>query len=51
MRLIEGAEFLGLDGVTGDDDQQLLGYMREFVSERMQASGLHPDTLGACGHS
>lgn len=44
VRLIEGAEFLGLDGVTGNDDQQLLGYMREFIGERMQASGLHPDT-------
>ena len=44
LRLIEGAEFLGLDGATADDDQRLLGYMREFVSERMQASGLHPDT-------
>ena len=44
IRLVEGAEFIGLDGVTGDDDANLLGYMREFVSERMQASGLHPDT-------
>jgi multidrug efflux pump subunit AcrB len=44
VRMIEGAEFLGLDGVTGDDDQRLLGYMREFIKERMQASGLHPDT-------
>ena len=44
LRLIEGAEFLGLDGVTADDDRRLLGYMREFISERMQASGLHPDT-------
>jgi len=44
MRLIEGTEFLGLDGVSGDDDAKLIDYMHEFISERMQSSGLHPDT-------
>src|SRR6185295_5155863 len=44
IRLIEGAEFLGLDAVSGDDDAKLLGYLQEFIRERMQSSGFHPDT-------
>lgn len=44
IRLIEGAEFIGLDGVSDDDDAKLLGYLQQFVSERMQSSGFHPDT-------
>src|SRR5262249_59154451 len=44
IRLIEGAGFIGLDGVSSDDDATLLGYVQQFVTERMQSSGFHPDT-------
>ncbi|MEW6207405.1 MAG: efflux RND transporter permease subunit [Acidobacteriota bacterium] len=44
IRLIEGAGFLGLDGASDEADVRLLSYMQQFVSERMQSSGLHPDT-------
>jgi multidrug efflux pump subunit AcrB len=44
IRLVEGAEFIGLDGVSSDDDAKLLGYLQQFVAERMQSSGFHPDT-------
>ncbi|HEY7546817.1 MAG TPA: efflux RND transporter permease subunit, partial [Blastocatellia bacterium] len=44
IRLIEGNGFIGLDGASADTDAQLLSYMEQFISERMQSSGLHPDT-------
>jgi multidrug efflux pump subunit AcrB len=44
IRLIEGAEFLGLDAASDADDARLLAYLQEFVGERMQSSGFHPDT-------
>ena len=44
VRLIEGAQFVGLDGVSSDTDATLLAHLREFVGERMQSSGFHPDT-------
>lgn len=44
VRLIEGAEFIGLDAASGDDDATLLGYMQQFIAERMQSSEFHPDT-------
>ncbi len=47
IRLIEGAGFVGLDGASSDQDAKLLGYLQEFVRERMQASGFHPDTWEA----
>ncbi|HSB08795.1 MAG TPA: efflux RND transporter permease subunit [Blastocatellia bacterium] len=43
IRLIEGPGFLGLDGASSDDDPTLLGYLHEFLSDRMQSSALHPD--------
>src|SRR6185295_7057450 len=44
IRLVEGAEFIGLDGSSTEDDAALLGHLQEFVVERMQSSGFHPDT-------
>jgi multidrug efflux pump subunit AcrB len=44
VRLVEGAEFIGLDGVSDADDETLLAHLREFIRERMQSSGFHPDT-------
>jgi multidrug efflux pump subunit AcrB len=47
IRLLEGAEFIGIDGISGDDDAKVSGYLRQFVAERMQASGFHPDSWPA----
>ncbi|HXU08106.1 MAG TPA: efflux RND transporter permease subunit [Blastocatellia bacterium] len=44
IRLVEGAEFIGIDGVSNDDDAKLLAHLQHFVAERMQSSGFHPDT-------
>ena len=44
IRLVQGADFIGLDAVSSDDDATLLGHLQQFVAERMQSSGLHPDT-------
>ena len=44
IRLIEGADFVGLDGASEADDAKLLGHLHDFVRERMQSSNFHPDT-------
>src|SRR5262249_20288240 len=44
IRLIEGSDFLGLDGASTEDDATLLGHVQYFVAERMQSSGFHPDS-------
>jgi multidrug efflux pump len=44
IRLIEGAGFVGLDGAANDDDATLVGYLHQFITERMQSANLHPDT-------
>jgi multidrug efflux pump subunit AcrB len=43
-RLIEGPGFMGVDGASDEDDAKVLSYLQQFVTQRMQASGLHPDT-------
>ncbi|HYO91733.1 MAG TPA: efflux RND transporter permease subunit, partial [Pyrinomonadaceae bacterium] len=43
VRVIEGEGFIGFDGQSEKDDEQLLSYVRQFVNERLQASEFHPD--------
>ncbi|MGA9995273.1 MAG: efflux RND transporter permease subunit, partial [Pyrinomonadaceae bacterium] len=43
VRLIEGPGFVGLDGVSDANDEQLLNFLRRFSQERLQASELDPD--------
>jgi multidrug efflux pump len=47
VRVIQGEGFLGFDGISTDTDQQLLGYVQQFVGERMQAAEFHPDAWPA----
>jgi multidrug efflux pump subunit AcrB len=43
VRVIHGDTFIAFDGASNKSDQELLGYVREFTSERLQASEFHPD--------
>lgn len=44
MRVVEGAGFAGIDGSSTATDEQILGMVNTFVSERLQASEFHPDS-------
>jgi multidrug efflux pump subunit AcrB len=46
-RLLEGAQFVGVDGVTNWDDAALLDHLRHFVLERLRISEFHPDAWRA----
>src|SRR6185503_5573930 len=41
--VIEGEGFVGFDGASDQNEQQLLGYVQQFISERLQAAEFHPD--------
>ncbi len=43
VRAIEGEGLLALMASSDQSDEQLLGYVQQFVSERMQAAEFHPD--------
>ncbi|HKQ54067.1 MAG TPA: efflux RND transporter permease subunit, partial [Pyrinomonadaceae bacterium] len=47
VRIIQGEGFVGFDGQSDKDDQQLLAYVEQFVGERLQASEFHPDAWPA----
>ena len=36
--------FVGVDGVSDASDDTLLGYTRQFINEKLQASDFHPDS-------
>jgi multidrug efflux pump len=43
MRVIVDQGFVGVDGVSDASDEVLLGYTRQFINDRLQASDFHPD--------
>ena len=43
VRVIEGDQFIGFDGVSNDKDEELLAHTQQFVNERLQSSEFHPD--------
>jgi multidrug efflux pump subunit AcrB len=43
IRLIQGPGFVGLDGVSGASDEELLGFLGRFTREHLQAGELDPD--------
>ena len=43
LRLVYGEGYVGFDGVSDKSDEQILACMRQFISERLQASEFHPD--------
>lgn len=44
MRVIEGEGFVALDGAADKTDEQILGFVHQFVTERLQAAEFHPDS-------
>lgn len=43
VRVFSGPGFLGIDTETAANDEKILAHAREFVSERLRTSEMHPD--------
>ena len=43
VHVVEGEGFVAFDGISTHNEQQLLGYVQQFVNERLQAAEFHPD--------
>jgi multidrug efflux pump subunit AcrB len=46
-RLVEGADFIGVDGATDLDDAKIMAHLQQFVQERLRISEFHPDAWRA----
>lgn len=44
VRVIEGDRFVGFDGVSDKTDEEILSFVQQFITERLQASEFHPDS-------
>jgi multidrug efflux pump subunit AcrB len=44
LHVITEPGFVGVDGVSDASDESLLGYTRQFINERLQATDFHPDS-------
>ena len=44
LHVITEQGFIGVDGVSDASDEALLGYTRQFINERLQATDFHPDS-------
>src|SRR5258705_11658932 len=44
LHVIVEPNFVGVDGVSEANDEVLLGYTRQFIKDRLQASDFHPDS-------
>jgi multidrug efflux pump subunit AcrB len=44
MRIIVEPGTAGVDGMSETSDEALLGYARQFINDRLQASDFHPDS-------
>ena len=44
LHVITEPGFVGVDGISDASDEALLGYTRQFISERLQAADFHPDS-------
>src|ERR1044071_9817078 len=43
LRAFEGGGFFGFDGASDASDAELLGFVRQFTTEKLQAAEFHPD--------
>src|SRR6201988_2618672 len=43
MRVIHGDRFIGFDGASDKSEQEILGFVQQFIAERLQAAEFHPD--------
>src|SRR5262245_27591374 len=46
-KLVQGPQFVGVDGVTEMSDSAIVAHVRRFVEERLRVSELHPDAWQA----
>src|SRR6185312_2190274 len=46
-RLLGGAQFIGVDGMTDLDDAKILSHLQHFVLEQLRISEFHPDAWRA----
>jgi multidrug efflux pump subunit AcrB len=46
-RLLEGSQFIGVDGASDLDDAKILSHLQHFVLERLRVSEFHPDAWRA----
>jgi multidrug efflux pump subunit AcrB len=44
VRSLEGPGFVGLDGVSAADDRTIMGYIEQFIHDRLHQSEFHPDS-------
>ncbi len=42
-RLLQGPQFVGVDGVTDQNDSAIVAHVQRFVEERLRVSEFHPD--------
>ena len=43
VRVIHGDRFVGFDGASNRNEQEILAFVQQFVTERLQAAEFHPD--------
>jgi len=43
VRVIHGDRFVGFDGVSNKSEQEILAFVQQFITERLQAAEFHPD--------
>jgi len=43
LRVIQGDRFLGFDAAGDKNEQEVLGFVQQFITERLQSAEFHPD--------
>ena len=43
VHVIQGDRFIGFDGASNKNEEEILGFMKQFIGERLQSAEFHPD--------
>lgn len=43
VRVVQGDRFVGFDGASDKNEQEVLGFVHQFIAERLQSAEFHPD--------
>ncbi len=43
VRVVHGDRFVGFDGASDKNEQEVLGFVHQFIAERLQSAEFHPD--------
>jgi len=43
VRVIKGDRFVGFDAASDKNEQEILGFVQQFIAERLQSAEFHPD--------